>query len=114
MSYEDDEQFIAYADQVMRDLVPKIESSNAVVSLAPDGPGDVKFAIELGLSIMLGKPIIVVVTPGRQLPEKLVLVADAIVEGDIRSPGFGKRLRDTIDRVVKKVADESTKSGDGE
>jgi hypothetical protein len=56
--------------------------------------------VELGLSILLDKPIIAVVKPGTRVPNKLVLVADRIVEGDITTPTGQQRLavalRDTM------------------
>jgi hypothetical protein len=78
--YENDPQFIAWAKRVKEELVPKIDSSACTISLVPEGEVDVKFAVELGLSIMLDKPIIVVVRPGTKVPDKLALVAADIVE----------------------------------
>lgn len=67
---------------IRSDLVPKLEGSGAVVSIVPSdgGEGDVKFWVELGASIMLDKPIVVVVAKGQPVPAKLRLVADEVVE----------------------------------
>lgn len=75
------EDWRTYAAHVIDELVPMIRDSAVTVSLTPDGPSDVKFAVELGLSIMLDKPIIVVLMPGRKIPGKLVAMADRVVEG---------------------------------
>lgn len=83
--WERDPAWLEFVDHVRRDAMRKIAGSDAVVSIAP-GPGnegDVKFAVELGLSIMFGKPIIVVVPPGVEPPGKLREVADAVVEADL-------------------------------
>lgn len=69
-----------FADRCINELVPKIDGSAMTISLVPNGPGDVKFAVELGFSIMMDKPIIAVVKPGMKVPSKLIAVADAIVE----------------------------------
>jgi hypothetical protein len=61
----------------------------------------VKFAVELGFSIMLDKPIIAVVAPGTQVPGKLVAVADEIVEGVPGQPGFEERFHAALARVLK-------------
>lgn len=74
------ESFDRWAERVVNELVPMIDGSAATIGLVPRGPSDVKFALELGLSIMLDKPIIAVVTPGVKVPERLVRVADRIVE----------------------------------
>jgi hypothetical protein len=77
---ENDPEFNEWAARVKRELVPKLEDSACTISLVPEGETDVKFAVELGLSIMLDKPIILVVRPGTKVPAKLALVAADIVE----------------------------------
>lgn len=62
------------------DRLPKlIGGSKVSISIVPDDV-DPKFAVELGYMIMLNKPIIVVVPPGRSVPDKLAQVADRIVQ----------------------------------
>lgn len=94
----DSPQFRAYSKRVREELIPKIEKSAVAVSLV-NGTTDVKFAVELGFMIMLDKPIIALVTPGMKVPEKLVLVADEIVEGDINDPTMVERLNAAIRRI---------------
>lgn len=67
---------------VREDLIPKMESSSASLSLCPDGEGDIKFWIETGAAIMLDKPIIVVAVAGREVPEKLRRAADDVIEAE--------------------------------
>lgn len=79
---EHDPVYQAWAQRIRRELVPMLEDSAASVTLvSPKGP-DVKFAVELGLSIMMEKPIIAVVQPGMKIPKGLAKVADEIVEVD--------------------------------
>lgn len=98
-------EWLEYADRAISELVPKIRDSAVTVSLVPKGQTDVKFAVELGFSIMLDKPIIAVVLPGTKVPSKMVAVADEIVEGDFDDPTFGVRLAETIQRLVDKCDD---------
>lgn len=81
----DDPESRAWAQQVLDEVGPMIRDSAATISLVPDNAGldDIKFAVELGLSIMLDKPIIVGVVPGRQIPAALARVAVEIVELDL-------------------------------
>lgn len=60
-----------------------IAQSSVVVSCVPHGKPDIKYAIELGLSIMMDKPIIVVAPPGRELPAALQRVATRVVIADL-------------------------------
>lgn len=93
----------AWAQRVVDEVLPMIRDSAASVSIVPDlaGVTDIKFAVELGLSIMLDKPIILAVAPGRAIPERLARVADEIIELDtVDQQSTAKRLRAAIDRVV--------------
>lgn len=76
------EEFKAYTTHVRTELVPMIEGSGIGAAIVPVNPKDVdvKFAVELGLMIMMDKPIILIVQPGTKLPEHLVRAADEIVE----------------------------------
>lgn len=85
MGYEDDREYKDWEHSVRTELIPKLEASSMTVSLVPTGETDIKFAVELGLSIMLDKPIIAVVQPGAKVPERLVRVADDIIEADLRT-----------------------------
>src|SRR6201991_3459756 len=75
----------AFVDAVLAELVPKVEASTHYVALSPKegSDGDVKFWVELGLAVMLDKPIIVVVWVSEdekyRLPRKLRIVANEIV-----------------------------------
>lgn len=89
-------------------LVPKLRHSAVTVCLVPDQV-DVKFAVELGLSIMLDKPIILLVQPGRPVPPKLALLADEIVEGPLSDPTSAQRMSEAISRV----RDPALGAGDG-
>jgi hypothetical protein len=56
-----------------------IKGSSCVISMVTE-PLDVKFAMELGLAIILDKPVLAVVLPGATVPPKLRQVADEVVE----------------------------------
>lgn len=94
-------EFQDYARHVRDELIPRLDQSALSISLVPEGIGDVKFAVELGLSIMMGKPIIAVVTPGVQVPQKLALVADEIIEGGLDDLSTLARLNAAIDRILE-------------
>lgn len=86
----DDEQTERWKQHIKDELVPMLEDSKVVLSIVPpEDKLDAKFAVELGLSIMMDKPIICVVTPGTKVPNKLVLIADSIIEADV-STGKGR------------------------
>lgn len=108
MTHEIDEALEQFTAAVRTGLLPKLEESAAVVSLVPDGDGDIKFAVETGLAILLDKPIIAMVLPGRQIPAKLAKVADRVIEADLSTA----QGRTTAARDLKKALAEVTGPGD--
>jgi|1185.fasta_scaffold1101077_1 hypothetical protein len=96
----DTDESRVWVRHVLDELVPMIADSAVTISLVPNGPTDVKFAVELGLSIMLDKPIIAVVQPGTAVPAHLLRVADELVEVDLSGPHVQRRIGDAIARVM--------------
>jgi hypothetical protein len=86
------------------DLVPRIERSGFVMSLVPRGETDVKFAVELGVSIMLGKPFMAVIDQNTPLPEKLAAVLDEIVRVDLEDLDS---YRDEIEAAVLRMTERT-------
>jgi hypothetical protein len=98
-------EFKKFERLVKSGLYPKIANSAVGISLVPSKEPDVKFCIELGAMIMYDKPIILVVAPGSKVPERLVRLADAIIEGDINSDEAQHKLIEAIERVTEEVDD---------
>ena len=96
----DSPEWHAYVQQAEEKLIPMMRECGKVLTMVPRGDTDVKFAVELGFSIMLDKPIIAVVLPGATVPPKLAKIADAVVEVDLNDPASGERLADVI-RAIK-------------
>lgn len=94
-----DPDFKAWAADVHDNLLPKLKASAITVSLAPNGETDIKYAVELGLSIMLDKPIIVVAEKGQELPSRLQRVADRVIYADFRTEAG----RAEVARALKEI-----------
>ena len=71
-----------WVDHVRRDAMVKIAGASAFVAIVPEEP-DVKAAVELGLAILLDKPIVSVVMPGRGISDHLARVSDRVIYADI-------------------------------
>jgi len=106
--WSESREFRRYARRIVDDVVPKIQDSAVTVSLVPRGEADIKFAVELGLSIMLDKPIIAVIPPGTQVPEHLLRVADRIVDGDIMAEP--ERLAEAVAATIAELREEDGRS----
>lgn len=94
---EEDPDFLAWAERVKAHVVPMIQGSAMCVSLVPRGPTDIKFAVELGLSIMLDKPIVAVLPEGADCPPALAKVAAHVVHWN------GENTEDLMDAITATV-----------
>lgn len=90
-----------FVEHVRRSTLQQMQESAFVMSLVPRGETDVKFAVELGLAIMYDKPLLAVVMPGSEVPEKLRRVADEIVEADVDVEEGQRRIREALDRMAE-------------
>lgn len=79
------DDFKRWADDMRKRLIPKMRGSSSVLMLAPDMKAefDISFALQIGACILLEKPLILVVHPGRQIPPKLRAIADRVIEADL-------------------------------
>ena len=109
MSSEYGPEFDRFAEHVRKDLIPKVEGTNLFVSITPSSPEkvDVKFAVELGLAIMMNKPIVAVVQPGTPISEKLSRVVDRFVELDLKDPNGPERLSAVLKEMIEERGEDS-------
>lgn len=106
----DSPEFRRFAKHVRTELADMIGKSKVVVSIVPEGTIDAKFAVELGASVMLDKPIIALVQPGTKIPEKLARVVDRFVEvRDPASEESREHLMEALQEVLAEMDDPSDK-----
>jgi nucleoside 2-deoxyribosyltransferase len=83
-NWDESEEWERFASYQREHTVKAMEESAYVMSLVPGRDKvDVKFAVELGLAIMLDKPIIAMVQPGVNVPPGLRKVATAVIVADL-------------------------------
>lgn len=100
--WTDDPAARDWAQHALDDLLPKLRDSYATVSIVPDlaGIDDIKFALELGLTIMLDKPLILAIVPGRNVPARLARAAAELIEFDEDNPArTAAAIRAAVDRI---------------
>lgn len=84
LSPEDGRSWDRFVRHCQEELVAQVDESAFMMSLVPSGEVDIKFAVELGLGIMMNKPIVAVAISGEPVPEGLRRIAHAVIEvGDI-------------------------------
>lgn len=77
--FRSDPQWRAWADHVRDNVVGRILASTHIIAVVPERADDLQFAAEVGLAMMLGRPLILVIAEGRGLPVKLGEVAETVV-----------------------------------
>ena len=97
----DDDGFRRWADDMRKRLIPKMRESEHVLMIAPnlDSKFDIEFALQIGATILLEKPLILVVAQGRVIPPKLLQIADRLVEVDfdnMNEADAQKQIRDAM------------------
>jgi hypothetical protein len=98
----------AYAKRAEEELVPMLRDSVVSLSIVPSGETDIKYALELGMSIMLDKPIIALIAPGAEIPGKLRLVADHVIEVDLTDESSRNRLSIALGKIIDDITSEET------
>ncbi len=94
--------FKAFAKRVETELVPKLEGTDSVFAMIGKDV-DVKQAVEIGYTLLMGKPLILCVSPGSDVPAGLTRAADEIVEVDTSDPGSAApRLKAAMERVARR------------
>jgi hypothetical protein len=97
-----EDEFDRWVQHTRETTLKGMIDSAIVLSVVPN-PGseaDIKYAVELGLSIMLEKPIVLIVMPGRKPPAKLLAVADEVIYGDIDT----QQGRDKVEKALKSLS----------
>lgn len=86
----------AIVSHVQVKTLPAMTTSRYVVLMVPETTPDVRFCVELGLAIMLEKPVVTVLRPGQELPRGLGKVTWRTVRADPRTPEGTTRLAEIL------------------
>jgi len=91
-----------YEDRVRKDLIPKLRASAISMVLNPGSDPDVKVAVELGMSILLDKPIIIIAEPGQRISPAFKRVADTVIRVRLDDPDAGNQVSAAVNEVMRK------------
>lgn len=82
-SFYEDQRWQAFVDRTRKDAITKIAASALTICIAPPGSPDdfdVQQAVELGASILMDKPIVILQPAGRPITGALRRCADHVIE----------------------------------
>ena len=100
--WSDHPEFKKFARQVAKDAMPKIAGSAYVINIAPvKGDHDIKVAVEIGLAILMDKPLIVFAPKGRTVADRLLRIADHVIEGDTGTEAGREELMLKLQAVMR-------------
>jgi nucleoside 2-deoxyribosyltransferase len=92
-------QFVRH---VRESVVPKISDSEVMVSIAESRDDfDVRQAVEIGVAMLLDKPMVLVVPEGRQAPARLVRAADKVIYASVDSEEGRQQILDGLRAYFK-------------
>lgn len=92
-----------YAKHFWDKVAPKIRDSGYMMTIVPpQSATDVQMATELGYSILLDKPLVVIVPAGRRehMAQKLLRIADYVIEGDVETEEGRAKMQAEITRIL--------------
>lgn len=105
LSPEDRSSWDAYVEHVRTETLTAMSDSALVMTIL-GSQFDVKQATELGMAILLGKPLLVIQQPGAVCPPALRKLAYDVVEADIDLPDSAARVARIIKRMQSELADD--------
>lgn len=94
-----EEEWQRFENEVREQVVDKMAHSALVTTLNPGDRGpDVKLAVEVGMTILLDKPMLVIARDGDDVPEMLARVAHAVIRhsGDLDTEEGKQELFDQL------------------
>lgn len=86
------------------DIEPKMKSSAFVMVPLLEGYEDMAMALQVGLALLLEKPLILIGVADVWIPPRLRALADAVVElPSLSSPDAQARIHEAMDQVLAKM-----------
>lgn len=107
--WSDDPDVHAWLEDAQEKLAPMVAESALSVTMIGKSEPDAKLAVELGFSILLDKPIIVVCPPGATVPAKLLQIAERVLVVEPSTSEGQEQLRafftsEEFTRIVERAA----------
>lgn len=99
-----EEEWQRFENEVREQVVDKMAESALVTTLNPGDRGpDVKLAVEVGMTILLDKPMLLIAKEGDPIPETLERVAYAVIRfsGDLDSEEGKQELFDQLEPYLE-------------
>lgn len=88
-----------WLNRAEREVLPMIKGSAMSVTINPGEP-DAKVAVELGFTLLLDKPLVLLSFPDRPIPSRLRRAADLVIEcNDPSDPEVIRQLQEFMAKL---------------
>jgi hypothetical protein len=97
-------------DQFFRDLFDDAENRifpqmmGSMYVLGVMAKPDIYLALQVGLALVLDKPLILLIPPETWVSPRLRSLADIVVDGDIGDPAVKEKMRAAVQKIMRKDA----------
>lgn len=98
-----DPAVVAWLEEAGKEVLPKIKDSVLSIASYAGSDPNAQSAVEIGFTLLLGKPLMIVVSPGSRVPDGLAKAAYAIIE----APGDPEKLTVAIQAVLEQLDAEA-------
>jgi hypothetical protein len=82
---------------------PRLEASGMFMLLLLDARPDIHLALQVGMALLMDKPLFIIATRGLWIPPRLRNLAEAVVEGDSFDAAMRTELQAAIMTYLKKA-----------
>lgn len=94
-----------WLNRAEREVLPMIRGSSMTITINPGEP-DAKVAVELGFTLLLDKPLVLLSFPDRPIPSRLRRAADLVIECDDPSdPEVARKINEFLDALPEEPDD---------
>lgn len=84
------------------DLIPKMRQSFMSITLL-DGTVDCKLALEIGVALLLDKPLLIVaIGKNVQVSPRLRQIADLVIEGETFDDAIKAKMQAEVERLMRR------------
>ena len=102
--FSDDEitELEAWLAENAGEILPRMRASKVCLTVLLPGHVDAFLALQVGMALLLDKPLIIIGVDNAWLPERVRQVADVIIEGSMKDPATAERAKEALRSILKK------------
>lgn len=89
------------------EILPKMRASRVCLAVLLPDHIDPFLALQVGMALLLDKPLIIIGVDNAWLPERVRQLADVVIEGSMKDPATAERAREALRLILKKQGQQT-------